>query len=163
LRDERIGDTCAGFILSPYTKSQNQGAAAVAKRLVAAYGELQKMTDERLGLVMQQEVQTRIGPPVRTRLAELDKRRQSVLREMNNVLTTYLALLVDQSQTDVEGSPGRNVLTHDQRISLRDFLQSKFPSLLADERIGAEPSDELTKQAALIRSFLTGATPPPIR
>jgi hypothetical protein len=163
LREERIGDTCAGFIISPYTKSRNPQAAAVAKRLVAAYGELQKMTDEKFGLAIQQDTQTHIGPPVKTRLAELDKRRRSVLREMNNVLTTYLKLLVDESQTDAEGKPGRNILTHEQRISLRDFIQSQFPSLLVSDRLGTEPSDELTRQAAQIRSFLAGGTTPSAR
>lgn len=161
LREERIGHTCAGFIISPYTKSRNIRAAAVAKSLVAAYGELQKMTDEKFGLAIQEDVKTHFGPPVQTRLAELDKRRQGVLREMNNALTIYLKLLADESQTDAEGKPGRNIFTHDQRISLRDFIQSQFPSLLVSDRLGTEPSDELTRQAAQIRSFLAGGTTPP--
>ncbi len=159
LRQERIGDTCAGFILSPYTKSKNQKAAAVAKQLVADYGELQKMTDERFGLVMQLSMQTSYGVPVRTRLSEIKDRREKVLRNMNETLKTSLSLLVDEDQTDFEGKPGRILLTHDQRTDLRDFLLTRFPSLRKEMR-GTEEPDDYTRQAAQIRSFLAGPPAP---
>lgn len=160
LREERIGTTCAGFILSPYTKSDNRKAAAVADKLVAAYGELQKMTDERLGLEMQKSVQSSFGTPVRARLEELKNRRQGVIRNLNGALSDFFLLLIDEEQTGADGKPGRIVLTHEQRTSLRNFLQSQFPSLLVSDKNGTQPSDDFTRQAALIRSFLSGASTP---
>ena len=157
LREERIGDTCAGFILNPYTKSQNREVAAVARNLAAAYSELGKMTDERLGIEMQKKLQSSYGTPIQTRLSDMKTRRQGILRNLNETVTTALSLLVDQTQTDVLGNPGKMVLTHDQRISLRDFLQSQFPSLLVDDRNGTQPTGDLDRLAARIRSFLTSS------
>ncbi len=154
LREERIGDTCAGFILSPYTKSQNRDVATVARNLAAAYSELGKMTDERLGIEMQQKLQSNFGTPIKTRLSNMKIKREGILRNLNDTVTTALSLLVDQTQTDALGNPGRMVLTHDQRISLRDFLQSQFPSLLVDDKNGTQPTDDLDRLAARIRSFM---------
>jgi len=163
LKEERIGDTCAGFILSPFIKSENKTVASVARRLAADYGELGKMTDERLGIAMQQSLQTHYGKPVQARLSDLKKKREDIMRDMNDVLPASLSLLIDHNQTDIEGKPGRMILTHDQRISLRDFLQSQFPSLLIDDKIGTKPTDEFTKQASVIRTFLAGNYAPSAR
>ena len=156
LRQAQIEVTCAGFILSPYAGSKNESIATAAKYLSFAYEELGKMSNEMLGITMQASMQRKVGGSTRVQLSDLRDRRQEIMRNMTDALNVSLSLLVDRSHTDSEGKPDRLILTREQRISLRDYLHSQFPTL-SDEK-PAEPSDDFIKQAALIRSYLNLGT-----
>lgn len=156
LRQAQIDDTCAGFILSPYADSKNKSIATTAKYLAFAYGELGKMTNEMMGIAMRASMQRKSGgASTRSQLSDLRGRRQEILKNMADALNLSLSLLVDQSHTDAEGKPDRLILTHTQKISLLDYLHSRFPTLSYEKATGY--SDFIT-QAALIESFLNLGT-----
>ncbi len=145
LREERINDTCAGFILTPYTGSKIKGVAAAAKTLVSAYQDLAKMPDEMLGITFQEAYPSGSGSPNR---AELSNRRQEILRKMSAAASSSLSLL---SHTDADGKVS-GVLSSDEKHSLLAFLDSRFPVRGAAGYSG----DSFAAQASLIRSFLSG-------
>ncbi|HYK90201.1 MAG TPA: hypothetical protein VE398_15605 [Acidobacteriota bacterium] len=153
LRQAQIQDTCAGFILSPYSNSKNENVATAAKYLAYAYDQLGKMTNEMLGIAMQASMQSRSWAPT-AQLSELKQKRQGIIQNMTDALNLSLSLLLDQNHTDPEGKPDLLILTRDQRTSLMDFLRLKFPTL-SDEK-GSGHSDDFIKQAAVIQSFLAG-------
>ncbi len=152
LRQERIYNTCAGFVLSPYTSSKDEGVATVAKYMVFAFEELGKMSDEMLGISMRAGFpDNNAGPTARLQLSDWSGRRQKILRNMTDAVNLSLSLLI---RTNAEGQPTNMILTHEQRNSLLGFLDFKFPSLGDREKV--EHSGDFVKQAALIRSFLAG-------
>ncbi len=158
LRQAQIDDTCAGFILSPYTNSKNETVATAAKYLAFAYDELGKMTNEMLGITMQASVHGKsAGVSTRSQLSELKGKRQEILQNMTDALNLSLSLLVDRSHTDPEGKSDRLILTHAQKISLMDYLRSEFPTLSYEKAIG---HSDFVKQAALIESYLNLETVP---
>ena len=154
LRQAQIEDTCAGFVLSPYTGSKNQNVATASRYLAFAYEELGKMTNDMLGITMQSSIHRNAGNSTRYQLSELKKKRDEIIRNMNDAVNVSLSLLLDPSHRDQDGKPDLLILTRAQRIALMDYLHSQFPSL-ADKKI-VEPSDDFTKQAALIQSFMAG-------
>ncbi len=157
LRQARIKDTCAGFILSPYESSKNETIATASKYLAFAYDELGKMTNEMLGITMQASMRRKGGTTARAQLSDLRNRRQEIVRNMTDALNVSLSLLVDRSHTDAEGKADRLILTHAQKMSLIDYLHSQFPSLSYEKAIGGS---DFIKQAALIESFLNLGTVP---
>ncbi len=154
LRQERIGLTCAGFVLSPFTNSKNETAATVAKYLVFAYEELGKMTDEMLGITLRESLSTHDPAAIRLQLSDLERRRHETLQNMTDALNLSLSLLLAQDHADPGGEQDRLILTHGQKMSLVDYLHNQFPSL--SDRKSAEQSDDFIKQAAVIDSFLAG-------
>ena len=145
LREERIGYTCAGFLLAPFTASKIESAATAAKYMVFAFDELGKMTNEMLGAMMQSAMRS---GSAQHQLSELKDKRQGILRNMTDALNVSLSLLVDQSHTNSEGKHDL-LLTRTQKSSILDFIRSHFPSR-------SYTQDDFTKQAALIQSFLSG-------
>ncbi len=155
LRQERIDNTCASFILSPYTSSKTQSMATVAKYLVFAYDQLAQMSDEMLGITLRESFPNDIGLSARVELSDWSARRQEILKNMTDAVNLSLSLLI---RTNADGQPGNMILTQEQRNSLLDFLNLKFPSL--GERDKVAPSGDFVKQATLIRSFLSGNDKP---
>ncbi len=150
LREERIDNTCAGFLLSPYTGSKIEGVATAAKYLVFAYDKLAKMSDEMLGINMREGFSNGAGS-ARVQLSDWSARRQEILRNMTDAVNLSLSLLI---RDDAEGKPTELILSPEERHSLLGYLNSLFP---VGENTGAIGySGDFTKQAALIRSFLSG-------
>ncbi len=145
LREERIDNTCAGFILSPYSGSKIVGVATAAKTLVSGYQELAKMPDEMLGIALREAYPAGSGSPTR---ADLSNRRQEILRRISDAVNSSLLLLI---HTDAEGKPS-DLLGPEERHSLLTFLDSRFPVRGAVGYSG----DFFSEQAGLIRSFLSG-------
>ncbi len=150
LREERIDNTCAGFILSPYTGSKIKGVATVADYLVSAYEELANMSDEMLGINMREGFSR--GQSALIDLTKWNARRQEILKSMTDAVNVSLLLL----RSDGEGESGQTGLTQEERHSLLTYLNSQFPVTGA---VG--DSVDFTKQAALIRSFLSGGSSKP--
>ncbi len=156
LRQERIGLTCAGFVLSPFTSSKNETAATAAKYLVFAYEELGKMTDEMLGITLRESLSTHDPAAIRLQLSDLERRRHETLQNMTDALNLSLSLLLAQDNADPGGEREDGlILTHAQKMSLEDYLHSQFPSL--SERKSVDQSDDFIKQATVIESFLASA------
>ena len=150
LRQERIDNTCAGFLLSPYTDSKSEGVATAAKYLVFAYDKLAKMSDEMLGINMREGLSNSAGS-ARVQLSDWSARRQEILKNMIDAVNLSLSLLI---RNDAEGKPSELILGPEERHSLLGYLNSQFPVVDRTEAIGY--SGDFTKQAALIRSFLSG-------
>ncbi len=145
LREERIDNTCASFILSPYTGSKIQGVATAAKALTSAYQELAKLPDEMMGVTLREAYP--IGSGATTRAA-LSNRRQEILGKISEASSSFVSLL---TQTDADGKPG-SLLSREEKHSLLAFLDTRFPV-----RGGVGYSaDFFSQQAALLRSFLSG-------
>ncbi len=149
LRENRIDNTCAGFILSPYANSKNEGVAAAAKYLVIAYQDLANMSDEMLGISLRQRFLNNPGSTL-FQLSDWGSRRQEILKNMTVAVNLSLLLL---NRTNAEGKPDM-ILSVEERHSLLDYLNSKFPVTGDPGTIGH--SGDFVKQAALIRSFLSG-------
>ncbi len=152
LRQERIDNTCAGFILSPYTGSKIESVATVAKYLVFAYQELSKMSDEMLGITLRQALPGTDGAPAQ--LSDWRDRRQSILRNMTDALNLSLSLLIDHSHTNPQGELNHMILTRAQKSSLLEYLNSRFPTLGGQE--SASHSGDFAAQATMIQAFLAG-------
>ncbi len=150
LRQERIDNTCASFLLSPYTASKIEGVATVAKYLVFAYDQLAKMSDEMLGIALREGL-TNGAESTRVELSNWSSRREEILKNMTDAVNLSLSLLI---RTDADGKPSGIILGPEERHSLLAYLNSLFP---VGENTGAIGySEDFTKQAALIRSFLSG-------
>ncbi len=150
LRQERIDNTCAGFILSPYTGSKIQSMATVAKYLVFAYDQLAKMSDEMLGITLRESFSSATDLSARVELSNWNARRQGILKNMTDAVNLSLSLLI---RTDADGKTS-DILGPEERHSLLTYLNSQFPVGGGPGTIGY--SDDFVKQAALIRSFLSG-------
>jgi hypothetical protein len=157
LRRERIEDTCASFVISPYTGSKNVSTATAAKVLVLAYDDLGNMTDEMLRIALQSTVRRRVGESTRT-LPQLRSKRLEILGQIGEVVNLSLLQLIDESRTDLQGKPDHLILTKAQQDELLDYLHSQFPTLKIKQT--DMPTGDFVKQAALIESFLAGKYKP---
>jgi hypothetical protein len=157
LRKERIGNDCAGFVVSPYAKSQNEYIASIAAFLVHAYGELGKVTDKMLQLTLTETMRQKAGGSAEEELAQVKTKRLEILRYMSIALDASLALLLD-ARLDSNGKHDHLVFTAAQRDTLLRYLHSQFPSL-KDNRADAGSGD-FTEQVARIQSFLSGKYKP---
>jgi len=153
LRNERIENACAGFVISPYAKSNNEYIASAAGYLVNAYGELGKITDEMLRLTMMETILQRSGGSTESEFASLKNKRQDLLTNMALAVDASLSLLLSP-RLDSNGKHDRLVFTAAQRDDLLSYLYSKFPTL-KDSRTKTDSSD-FTGQVAHIRSYLSG-------
>jgi hypothetical protein len=153
LRQERIEDTCASFVISSYTGSRNETVSSVAKVLAFAYDDMAKMTNQMLKLDL--EDSRKRTPDILTAkaLSDLKDRRQELLQRTAEALNISLSLLVDGTRTDPDGKPDHIILSRAERDELLDYLHVQFPNL-TNERTGGS-SDNFVQQAALIRSFLS--------
>ncbi len=149
LREARIDNTCAGFILSPYTTSKIKGVATAAKSLVSAYQELANMSDELLGITLRETVSANSVSAL-GQASDWSRRRQVILKKMNDTVNQSLSQL---TRTNEEGKASETTLSPGDRHSLLVYLNSKFP-VGNPEAIGN--SVDFVKQAALIRSYLSG-------
>ncbi len=158
LRQERIEDTCASFIVSSYTGSKNETVSAVAKVLAFAYEDLANMTNQMLKFNL--EDARKQTPDILTAkaLSELKDRRQELLRRTAEALTISLSLLVDGTRTNPDGKPDHMILSRAERDELLEYLHAQFPNL-ANEQAGSSSGD-FVQQAVLIQSFLSGAYKP---
>jgi hypothetical protein len=157
LRLERIEDTCASFVISPYIDSRNEKMTTAARLLVLLYDDLGKMTDETLKIALQSTLQRRVGENTQT-LPELHNQRQGNLGRIGQVLEISLSLLIDESRTDSQGKPDHMILSQEQKDELMDFLHSQFPELKGGQ-VG-KYSGDFVKQAALVEAFLAGKYKP---
>lgn len=153
LRQERVEDTCAGFVISSYTGSRNEAVSAVAKVLAFAYDDLAKMTNEMLKLTL--EDSRKKTPDILTAkaLSELKNKRQALLKSITEGLNISLSLLVDQSRKDPDGQPDHIILSREERDGLLDYLHAQFPNMV-NQREGGRPGD-FVEQAVLVQSFLS--------
>ncbi len=158
LRQERIEDTCASFIISSYSESKNETVSAVAKVLSFAYNDMAKMTNQMLKLNM--EDSTKRTPDILSAkaLSELKDRRRELLQRITEALNISLSLLVDGTRSNADGKPDHIILSREERDQLLDYLHARFPNL-ANEQAGGNPGD-FVQQAVLIQSFLSGAYKP---
>ncbi len=154
LRQERIEDTCASFIVSSYTGSKNETVSAVAKVLAFAYEDLANMTNQMLKFSL--EDARKPTPDILTAkaLSELKDRRQELLQRTAEALTISLSLLVDGTRTSPDGKPDHLILSLAERDELLEYLHAQFPNLANERASGI--SDAFVQQAALIQSFLSG-------
>jgi hypothetical protein len=157
MREEHIEDTCAAFILSAFTASTNEDAATIAKILSTAYQQLAGMTDQLLGIILQ-GTQDRDQGATRDRFAQWKSRRRDLLAKMTEALNVSLSLLVDERRRNADGKADRMILTQAQRDDLLMYVNSKFPALEKEKKIGH--SGDFIEQALLIQSFLTGGLKP---
>jgi hypothetical protein len=158
LRGEQIDHTCASFLVSAYTGSKNERAAAAAKVLTEGYDELGKMTNQMLKLNMLETMQRKGGGSTYIEYSRMRKRRQEIIENMKEALNVSLTLLIDPRRMDLDGKPDHLILSWAQINDLQEFLRAQFPSL-KDEQT-SKGSDEFVKQAALIQSFLSGIYKP---
>ena len=154
LRQERIDNSCASFLVAPFAASKNEKTAAAAKVLTEGYDELSKMTDEMLRLNMVETMHRKTGGSTYVEFSQMIKRRQEIVEKMTDALIESLVDLIDPRRMDVDGKPNRLILTRDQIDALLENLQSAFPNLKLEQ--SSSRSGDFAKQAALIQSFLSG-------
>jgi hypothetical protein len=158
LREERIHNDCASFVVSYYTGSENETIATTAKFLVYAYDELGKMSDQMLGISLQKSLRRVNGPSPQLQLSRLMDTRRETFKGMTDAVNLSLALLVDEGRTNTEGKPDHLILRKAQIAELLDYLYARFPSL--KDNNGVARSGDFLKQAALIHAFLSGGYRP---
>ncbi len=157
LRQERIENTCASFVVAYYVDSKDTTMATVAKYLDFAYGELGKMSNQMLGLNLQMSLHKINGPSPQRQLSMLLEKRQQILGDMTSALNLTLDLLIDEDRPNAQGKPDHLILKKEQVNDLLDYLSTRFPAL-RDSQVGI--SGDFAKQAALIQKFLTGGYRP---
>lgn len=158
LRQERVEDTCASFVISSYTESKNETVSAVAKVLAFAYDDLAKMNNQMLKLNL--EDARKRTPDILTAkaLSELKDRRHELLQRITEALNISLSLLVDGTRANTDGKPDHIILSRAERDELLEYLHAQFPNLTNEQAGGS--SDDFVQQAALIQSFLSGSYKP---
>jgi len=154
LKQERIHNSCASFLVSPYAGSKNERTAAAAKVLTEGYDELSKMTDQMLKINMLETMQRKTGGSTYIELSRMMKRRQELVEKMTDALIDSLAQLIDPRRMDADGNPDHLILTREQRDALLDSLHSEFPNLELERT--SKRSGDFVKHAALIQLFLSG-------
>ncbi len=159
LREERIENTCASFVVAYYVDSKNSTMATVAQFLNYAYDELGKMSDQMLGINLQKSLEKVSGPSPQLQLSRLMDTRREILKNMSDALNLTLGLLVDAGRTNTEGKPDHLILRQAQIKDLLDYLQARFP-VLKDNQKTAGLSGDFVKQAASIQAFLTSGYRP---
>ena len=157
LRQERIENACAGFVIAPFAKSENTYIASAAAYLVHAFDELGKMTDQMLRLSLMETIRQRAGLSTEDELNQLKNRRKELLDYMPLAVDASLALLLD-SRLDADGKHDHLLLTAAQRDGLLNYLYARFP-ILKISMTGSDPGN-FTQQVARIQSFLSGRYKP---
>ncbi len=158
LREERIANTCASFVVSDYKDSQDQTISTVAKYLAYAYDQFGDMSNQMLGINLQKAMRRVNGPSPQRQLSTLIEKRQEILRDMTDALNLTLWSLIDDGRKNAEGKPDHLILNHAQINDLLDYLYTRFPNLKDNQ--GAVPSGDFAKQAASIRAFLASGYKP---
>ena len=151
LRQERIQNVCASFVVSYYIDSKIPAMAAVAKTLAQDYDQFAEMSNQILGINLQMAVQKWNGPSPQRQFTELLKTRQEIIQKMTDALNLSLGLLVDEDRKNAEGQPDHLILTQSDVKKLLEYLYERFPDLKNSQ---ATLSGDFTKQAAIIKSFL---------
>jgi hypothetical protein len=151
LRQERIGNICASFVVSYYSGSKIPSMAAVAKSLAKEYDQFAQMSNQILGINLQMAVQKWDGPSPQRQFSEMLKKRQEILQKMTDDLNLSLGLLVDEDRKNAEGQPDHLILMRDEVKRLLGYLYERFPDLKNNQ---TAPAGDFAKQAALIKSFL---------
>jgi hypothetical protein len=151
LRQERVQNVCASFVVSYYSDSKIPAMAAVAKSLAKDYDQLVDMSNQILGINLQMAVQKWSGPSPQRQFSELLRKRQEIFQKMTDALDTSLGLLVDEDRKNAAGQPDHLILSHAEVKELMEYLNDRFPELKNSQTV---PSGDFAKQAALIRSFL---------
>jgi len=158
LREERIENYCASFIVASYTDSKNPTIATIAKFLRSAYDELGEMSDQMLGISLQQFMRKVDGPSPQRQLSALMSKRQEIFQGMADAVALSLSLLIDEDRRNEEGKPDHLILRKADIADLLDYLNARFPEVKGSQ--SAQRSGDFTKQAASIQSFLAGSYRP---
>ena len=158
LREERIENTCASFVVSYYVDSKNPTMATVAKFLAYAYTQFGDMSNEMLGINLQRTNRKAVGPSPQRQLSALLQRRQEILKGMMDALNLSLDLLVDDNRADEKGEPDHLILRNSDIKDLFEYLYARFPAL--KDRHGTELPGDFAKQAASIQAFLASGYKP---
>ena len=153
LRKERINNSCAGFVISPYAQSRNEYIASSAGFLVHAYEELGKMTDQMLQLTLAETMLQKAGTSSEAEFAHLKNRRRELVGYMGVALDVSLSLLLD-ARLDFNGEHNHMVITAAQRDELLKYLYSQFPAL--KKKTTDAISGDFAPQVVRIQSFLSG-------
>jgi hypothetical protein len=156
LREERIRNACAAFVVADYVNSENPNIAANARILADGYDELGKMSNQMLGINLQKFLRRNIGPSPQRQFSALIEKRRMIIKNMTEALNMSLKSLIDESRTNEEGKPGHLILDRDQVENLLDYLDVRFPRLKDSQ--GARPSGNFIKQAVSIQAFLTSGS-----
>lgn len=156
LREELTENTCASFVVSYYIGSKDSNIDTIAKVLASAYDDFGKMSNEMLGISLQESL--RDVNRSQRQLSILLEKRQATLRDMKDALNLTLGLLIDYGHTNTEGKPDHLILSRAQIRGLLDFLYARFPALKDSQ--GATASGDFAKQAALIKVFLSSGYRP---
>jgi hypothetical protein len=158
LREERIENACASFLVSHFAESQIPTMETVAGFLVSAYDQLGKMSDRMLGINLQKSLHKVAGPSPQKQLSDLLEERQAVMKDMANALALSLDLLIDETRVDTGGQPDHLILKKAQVLDLLDYLYTRFPSLKDPGQKSI--SGDFIQQAASIQAFLTSGYKP---
>jgi hypothetical protein len=158
LREERIENACASFLVAYFAESQNPTMETVANFLVSAYDQLGKMSDQMLGINLQKSLHKVAGPSPQKQLSDLLEQRREILEDMTNALTLSLELLIDKARGNAEGQPDHLILKKAQVLDLLDYLYSRFPALKDTEH--KDIAGDFIQQAASIQAFLTSGYKP---
>jgi hypothetical protein len=158
LREERIQDICASFVVAYYAESKNTTMATVAKFLAQAYDKFAQMSNQMLGINLQKTLSRLNGPSPQRQLSALMEERQTLLQDMELSLNLSLDLLVDTDRKDADGKPDHFILQKAEIRDLLEYLYSRFPTLKDIQ--GSRPSGDFVKQAASIQAFLTSSYKP---
>ena len=152
MRQERILNTCASFVVSYYVDSKIPGMAKTAKFLAHAYDQFGEMSNQMLGISLQKSLSGATGPSPQLQFSRLLEKRQETLRNMTDALKVCLELLIDKRRTDTEGKPDHLILNKAEVTDLLDYIYVRFPTLKGNH--GGEGPGDFTEQAASIQAFL---------
>ncbi len=152
LREERIENTCASFVISYYNHSKDPAIAAIAGDLISSYNALGKMSDELLGIHLQKTIRKINGPSPQKQFADLMAKRQALLRSVANQINLSLGMLVDDNRANEQGEFDHLILRKVEIRNLTNYLYTQFPSLKDSPR--TLPSGDFGRLAANIRDFL---------
>jgi hypothetical protein len=151
LREERLENYCASYIISYYSDSKNPTIATIAKFLTSAYDEFGEMSDQMLGINLQKFLRRPIGPSPQRQFSLLMERRQEIFQNMADAITLSLSLLIDEDRTDPEAKPDHLILNKAEVNDLLDYLHIRFPAL--KDSPGVVLQGDFAKQAASIQTF----------
>jgi hypothetical protein len=157
LRKDRVANACASFVVSYYSKSKVPSMAAIGQFLAYAYDELGKMDNQLLGINLQKSLRKVIGTSPQRQFVDLMDKREKLLKGMADAQNLTLLLLIDENRQNEEGKSDHLILRKAEITDILDYLSTEFPAL---EGKGTAPSENFTKQAALIKTFLTGSYRP---
>jgi hypothetical protein len=158
LREDRLDNFCASFIISQYIDSKQPAIAAIAKSLASEYDEFGEMSNQMLGVNLKMFLRTTNSLSPRRQFSLLMENRRKVLQRMTGDITLSLSLLIDEDRTDADGKPHHLILKKAGLMDLLYFLHTRFPALKDSQ--GTVHSGDFFKQAVSIEAFLTGSYRP---